>query len=105
MDDIVLAIVGALQAVTVAGIGAYATIASRTAKHTREIRDQVSNDHSTNLRDELDERHSEVKISIGALATDMIRLRGDTRDNRDAIRAISYRMSNLETAHESGPSR
>lgn len=105
MDDVVLAIVGGLQAVTVAGIGAYATIASRTAKHTREIRDQVSNEHPTNLRDELDSRHTEVKTSIGALATDMIRLRGDTRDNRDAIRAISSRMGNLETAHESGPTR
>lgn len=54
--DIVLALIGAGQAVTVAGIGASAVYASKSNKRSREVHEQIVNHYGSksNMRDDID---------------------------------------------------
>lgn len=69
-ESVVIALIGA-QAVVLAAVLPPLLSARKHAKRAAgdaaEARDQVSNNHGTNLRDELDERHEENKGSLHEL--------------------------------------
>ncbi|QLF84594.1 minor tail protein [Mycobacterium phage Gail] len=61
----------------------------RHGKQLGEIRDQVSNDHSTNLRDDIDELVAAVKTlttSVGDVKTDVRDVRQDIGGLREELR-------------------
>ena len=44
-----------------------ALISNRTRQHAKAAREQVANSHSTNLREEMDERHEETNAKLDRL--------------------------------------
>lgn len=64
-----------------------------------DIRENVSNDHQVNLREELDERHREVMAVLSAVRLGLTRVEHrtarigeETRDNREDIEALRATM-------------
>lgn len=93
MIEILVAVIGSLQAVTVAFI-------MSGNKRTKQIRNQVANDHGTNLRDELDERHEEI---ISVISENTARLNAHTK-------SIAVMRSDVDgilrgTKHEQAPGK
>lgn len=66
---IIIAVIGAVQAVTIALI-------ARQGKNTKAVRDQIVNHHPTqpNFREENDSRHAETRSWFRALFTKMVHL-------------------------------
>jgi len=92
------------DAVAVALVGLLGTIVSiilqaRLSGKVRRVREQVENDHArdptktTNLRDDLDEKHAELRKDIGGL-------RGDIRQIRQDLSRTDDRVHELETTQE-----
>lgn len=65
-----------------------------------EVRDQVSNTHTTNLRDELDERHRELMSQLSTLDERTRRIGDDQRREvgarRDGDRRIADRLARID---------
>lgn len=81
-DEVMVAIIMSLASTIAAIVAAIATIENR--KRSIEIKDQVKNTHSTNLREDIDE----IKSSVGAV------IRGqDTL--HEANNVMSERMTNI----------
>ncbi len=78
-EGIWIAVIAAAQAVTLAFIGIVAKDSSLTRK-------EVKNSHSTNLREELDERHNEQMSELRGIRKDIGRL-----DKRDIDRGEEIR--------------
>lgn len=55
------------------------------SKNAKEARDQTANTHTTNLREELDERHDEVVDALREVARDVRGLREDHHATRKDI--------------------
>ncbi|MAT17194.1 MAG: hypothetical protein CMF56_01325 [Leifsonia sp.] len=53
-----------LATMITAGFAYLGVQGDRTRRHAKASRMQVENSHSTNLRDELDERHAETKVLL-----------------------------------------
>lgn len=83
MNEILVALIGAAGLVLVSVIGI------RTNGRVKAIQGQVQNDHTTNLREELDERHDETRSWFSALW----RLIDNTDKN---IAALDARVAALE---------
>ena len=82
---------------TAAGLVVPAWLKHRAA--IEDIRENVSNDHPTNLREELDERHAEVmgvlsEVRLGLTRVDhrTMRIGEETRDNREDIESLRATM-------------
>lgn len=58
---------------------AAAWLANRGRLHAKEARDQVQNDHKTNLRDELDKRHAESMFKWQSTADDVRTIRNEVK--------------------------
>ncbi len=107
---VLVAIIGAGQAVTlgvlaiigpviVKRLSAIRAHAASAAADAREARDQVANDHTTNLREESDERHTENTTTL----REVLRLqRSAARTNARRFRSLEARMTALET-HVTNP--
>lgn len=92
-----LAAVALIVIGTAAGLVVPAWIKNRAA--IEDIRENVSNDHPTNLREELDERHAEVmgvlsEVRLGLTRVDhrTMRIGEETRDNREDIESLRATM-------------
>lgn len=90
----------AISAVTVALI-AYGVLSTR--KRVKRVQAQVENDHTTNMREEADERHQEnstlLRWVVGTMKTvvrDIGGLRQDIRDLRSEVRHERDRIDELE---------
>lgn len=83
MTEILTALIGAGGLILVAVIGL------RTSGRVKSIQGQVQNDHSTNLREELDERHDETRRWFRALWD-----RHDITDSR--IDTLTARLDRIE---------
>lgn len=76
-----------------------AVLANRGRQHARAARIQVENDHTTNLRDDQDEKHAEtagqnnllINLLMGA-KSDIRGMRRDTGRLADRIEAIGSRL-------------
>lgn len=90
MNEILVAIIGA------AGLVAVAIIANRTRQHAKAARDQVENDHATNLRVEGDERYHETIRRLEGIAADIRGLRKDLGRHDDHLARHEERLDQLE---------
>lgn len=98
LGGVAVAIVTAIGLILVA-------IVNRTRQHSKAVRVQVENDHSTNFRDELDTRHTEIleKVdgamkAIAALGKSVGSVRDDLRQVRDELQG--EREDRLELRRE-----
>lgn len=90
MIDVLVAIIGMAGVVTVAVIGA------RRNGRVKAIQEQVQNDHSTNLREELDHRHHEQMSLMTTIAQRIV-----ITDNRmlrveDMLNKLDARIEDVE---------
>lgn len=97
---------------TVAGILVIVNtiVANRARQHSKATRAQVENDHSTNLREEGDERHAEntgllrdLLERISGVKSDIRGLRRDIGRLADADRTHEERIHELERTHPPRP--
>lgn len=107
-----------VQAITTLGIvlGALITVGlplrkklTVIGKDAQEAREQVKNSHTTNLREEGDERHAEITESLTELTRDVRGLRDDHEATRrdigvvhGAIRGVRQDVQGLREADEQG---
>lgn len=93
MSDVVVALIG------LAGTVVSIVLTARVNGKVRRVHEQVENDHArdpnktTNLRDDLDEKHAELRRDIGGL-------RGDIRQVRIDLSRTDERVLELETTQE-----
>jgi len=87
--EVLVALIGAFGLVLVAVIGAYG---AKINGRLRAVQGQVQNDHPTNLREELDDRHAETRQWFWALwkrqdrqDAKIDRLFALVRDDRDRL--------------------
>lgn len=66
MTEVLVAVIGAIGLVLVAVVGA------RRNGRVKAIQEQVQNDHSTNLREELDHRHNESMTLLNTVAARLL---------------------------------
>ncbi len=90
MTEVLVAVIGAIGLVLVAAIGA------RRNGRVKAIQEQVQNDHSTNLREELDHRHSESMTLLSTVAQRLV-----ITDNRmlrveDMLNKLAERIEDVE---------
>lgn len=86
---VTVAIIGALQAVTIAILGLLSRRTGKAAKDTKETREQVVNHHDTNMRVENDSRHSETMEWFAALSGKM-----DRQGRR--LDRVTFRLDTVE---------
>lgn len=84
-ENILVAIITTIGLVIIA-------ILDRTRRHALATRVQVENSHSTNLREESDERHAENTGRLLSIATDVTKIKGTLVDLLEADRRLSERM-------------
>lgn len=101
-EELIAAIIGAAALVLVALIGLVARVnvqVGRVRRDTAVTREQVANDHSTNLREEQDSRHEEntrrlddladrVEEGFTAMTNEFRALWGKAGSNADRILAL-----------------
>ena len=92
-DAIVVSIIAAVGAVVVAWLGRKIIAIQKDSTATRE---QVQNDHTPNLREELDERHHEVMHSQRRLEKHIEGMSADIRGMRKDIGRIDDRVHDIE---------
>ncbi|QOC24404.1 hypothetical protein IC744_14055 [Microbacterium hominis] len=67
-----------------------------TRRRVKRVLSQVENDHSTNLREEADERHNENTTTLRTIVRDIGGIRGDIRALRDDLTHERDRIDDLE---------
>ncbi len=70
--------------IIVAGLGLIAALANRTRQHAKASREQVENNHESNLREEQDERHIESMAAFSAGRAESMAAIGELRRHIDA---------------------
>lgn len=100
-DPVLIALVGCIQAVTVAIVGVLAVRIGKVRRDTTATREHVVNDHTTNFRDENDSRHAETKGWFRELRRDVGGIREDIRLLRKDDRNLSARITRIEQKGQS----
>lgn len=95
-DPVLISIVGCIQAVTVAIVGVLAVRIGKVRRDTTATREQVVNDHTTNLREENDGRHAETASWFKELRRDLGGIREEIRGLRRDDRALERRVTKIE---------
>lgn len=90
MIEILVAIIGG------AGLVGVALISNRTRQHAKATRAQVENDHTTNLREEADQRHHELLAELRGVKADVRGLRRDIGRHTDSLTHHEKRLDDLE---------
>lgn len=90
MSEIVVA------TISTAGLIIVALLNLRMSRRVKVIQGQVQNDHQTNLREELDERHTETRSVLGDIRKDIGGLRSEIRAERAERMLLSTKLHNLE---------
>ncbi|ALX67451.1 DUF2746 domain-containing protein [Microbacterium sp. XT11] len=73
-----------------------ALITTGIRRRVKAIQGQVQNDHPTNLREELDDRHDETREWFRELRRDIGGLRQDLRGVRQDHSALAERVHRIE---------
>jgi uncharacterized membrane protein len=92
----VVSIVAAVQGVLVALISVQTVRLRSVKRDVAATREQVVNDHKTNMRDENDSRHAETKKWFAEVRRDLGGIRSELRGLRDDDRALEERVRSLE---------
>lgn len=90
MTEILVAIVGTAGLILVALIG------NRARQHAKATRDQVENSHTTNLREEADDRHRELVRRLEGVASDVRGIRRDLGRHTDHLTDHEKRLDLIE---------
>ncbi|HUG50398.1 MAG TPA: hypothetical protein VLZ78_05315 [Terrimesophilobacter sp.] len=90
MTEIVVATISAVALIVVAVINV------GLRRRVKSIQGQVQNDHATNLREELDDRHDETRDWFKDLRRDIGGMREDFRWMRAELSAQSNRIHTIE---------
>lgn len=90
MTEIIVAIISSFGTVVVAMI----TVGIR--RRVKSIQGQVQNDHESNLREELDDRHDETRDWFKDLRRDLGGIRQDLRWMRSELSTHSQRIHTIE---------
>lgn len=95
-EAVLVALISALAVVVGAAIAAFAPILARMLGRLRAIQAQVQNDHTTNLREELDTRHNETRSWFNLIVSRLAA--GDDRFDRidAAIARLDSEVDALE---------
>lgn len=108
-DTVLAALVTTVGTVIVAALGVLAALVTRSnghakraaaiaasaAKDAKAARVQVENDHTTNLREEADDRHSSTVVSFGRVLDAIDETRKDIGGLRGEVRAVRADVSTL----------
>lgn len=78
-EGVLIAIIGGVQAIMLG-------LLAKIGRDTRTVKGEVKNDHSTNLREEQDDRHHEQMAEMRGIRRDIGRL-----DTRDIQRGVEIR--------------
>ena len=97
-DPVLIAIIAAVQAITVALVGVVAVRLGGVRRDAAAARVQLTNDHQTNFREETDSRHEETLQLFGEVRKDIGGIRGD-------IRELGGRVTTLEQLELTEPPR
>lgn len=101
MDPIVqVALISAL--VTIVGMLAEGwrrqhKVLTETRDNSRETREQTKNSHSTNLRDDIDDLHDSVRLTLTSLADLRVDMRLEREERLDVARRLEAHR--VEVAH------
>lgn len=90
-QETIRALIIATQAVTVAGIGVLGVYLQRVHRTAKESKEQVTNNHTTNMREEQDERHDEIMQELRGQRQDIRQLNGRMDDVSGRVRTIERR--------------
>lgn len=90
MTEIIVASISAVALIVVAVINV------GLRRRVKSIQGQVQNDHSTNLREELDDRHDETRDWFKDLRRDVGGIREDLRWMRGELSSHSQRIHTIE---------
>lgn len=111
-EAVIVQSITTLGIVLVAIIGAWLPLRSKLntiGQDAKEAREQVKNSHTTNLREEGDERHAEITEALTELTRDVRGLRDDHEATRrdigvvhGAIRGVRRDVQGLREADEQG---
>ena len=96
MNDVLVAIISAV------GLLAVALVANRGRQHAKAARQQVENDHDTNLRVEGDDRHRELVDRIEGVASDVRIIRSQHGDH---LARLETRLDDLERTQPAPPKK
>ena len=95
MDPVILvALITTLGGVIVALIGFWGKV-TEIRDHTKEAKEQVKNSHTTNLRDDMDAIHEDVRAALELLkqhSKEIGGIREDIRQERDERLVLSKRL-------------
>lgn len=89
-DPVVVALITSANAIVTLILGA------KLSGRVKRVQAQVENDHSTNLREEQDERHAELISNQKHAARDIGGIREEIRGMRKDIRRERERIDDLE---------
>ena len=92
-DAVLIAIIGAMQAVAVAGMYA---MQRGQRKRTEAIRYEITNDHEQPLREDLDDKHNAVIRLIGTVAATVRTAVRDIGGMREDIRQLRRDLSHTD---------
>lgn len=96
-DAVLTALIASVTTVIVA-------LLNRTRQHAKAAREQVENNHSTNLREESDERHTENQTLLKQLALDVGGMRQDMRALTARVDRSDERLfDHIETTQDHPP--
>ena len=78
-EGVLIAIIGGVQAIMLG-------LLAKIGRDTRTVKGEVKNDHTTNMREEQDDRHNEQMAEMRGIRRDIGRL-----DTRDIQRGVEIR--------------
>lgn len=108
--ETIQAIIVTLGVTTTAMSGVAVAMIARTRSHAKAAADQVQNDHSSNLRDDLDDKFDSltelVKLAvadIGGIKSDLRQIRKEAGEDREALSNERERIRRLEATSPQTP--
>lgn len=103
MTDLPALVDSALDALSAIAVALIAAGVLGVRARVKRVQDQVENDHTTNMREEADERHAENRVAlqwlvgtVKNLVRDIGGIRQDLRDLRSEVRHERVRIDDLE---------
>lgn len=102
LDEVLITVYGAALAILAAGLRIAAARLKRIGEDAQAARHQVENDHSENLRDDLDRQHGELQTSLSRVLAELrtqsvglMELREDLQDLREDVQQQRTEMHDL----------
>ncbi|MDM4761874.1 hypothetical protein QT381_02505 [Galbitalea sp. SE-J8] len=102
-DDVTLGVLALVGVVITALLGYLGAVTTTTRRHAKAARDGVENNHTVNLRDDLDEQFAglvrgltNLAADVGGIKSDLRGIRREALTDRQAAAEDRRRLHNLE---------